>query len=277
MSKVTTQETVPIIFLLDLDQTLIGDIGPQHTEYYLIKDINKELKKVNKKQIRYNSKLLNEELEKYIIRPKLNKFIKNVKQYDNIELFIYTASGHQWANFLIPHIEKIIKFKFNRPILTNKNLVYTDKKTYKKSINNIKPIVFKSLKKKYYLKNKDSLKYISLIDNTKNILIENRYLINCVHFDYRHQINYLRMIPDNLLKKYYIIIEKTLNLDHSTNLYEFYSRYYDHLKREFNYSSEKNKQYLKDNYWYVFINILKNNIDNITYSKLIKLLKNINT
>ena len=70
MSKVQTLE--PIVFLIDLDGTMIGNIQPQIDEYYLIKNINKEIKKVNSKdkQIRYNTTLLNEELRKYIIRHK---------------------------------------------------------------------------------------------------------------------------------------------------------------------------------------------------------------
>ena len=35
----------PIVFLIDLDGTMIGDITPQLDEYYLIKDINMRLKK----------------------------------------------------------------------------------------------------------------------------------------------------------------------------------------------------------------------------------------
>ena len=77
MSKID-HNLYPIVFLLDLDNTIIGNILPQITEYYLIKDINNRLKKINKNQIRYNTKLLHEELEKYIIRPKFKKFLKNI-------------------------------------------------------------------------------------------------------------------------------------------------------------------------------------------------------
>ncbi len=66
----------PIVFLIDLDGTMIGDITPQLDEYYLIKDINMRLKKIDGKEIRYKNKILQEELNKYIIRKYLKNFIK---------------------------------------------------------------------------------------------------------------------------------------------------------------------------------------------------------
>ena len=80
---------------------MIGNIQPQLEEYYLIKEINKEIKKTTNKQIRYNTNILLEELKKYVIRPKLDKFLRNIKKYENIELFVYTASSDDWARYII--------------------------------------------------------------------------------------------------------------------------------------------------------------------------------
>ena len=273
MSKIQTLE--PIVFLIDLDGTMIGNIQPQVEEYYLIKSINKEIRKSNNKQIRYSNSILNEELKKYIIRPKLDKFFKNIKKYENIELFVYTASSDDWAKFVIPQIEKVTKFKFNRPLLTRNNIIPNNQKTNIKSINKVKPLVYKSLKKKYKLNSINDLKYITLIDNTKNVLIEKKNLVLCPTYDYIHQIDYLRMIPKDTLKKYYILIEKNLGLDHSTNLYEFYAKYYELLNKQFSKCSRINKYFLNDIYWIRFSNLLKQNISNISFSQLLRLLKQI--
>ena len=163
----------PIIFLLDLDNTMIGDISPQIKEYNLIKSLNNEINNntnKNQKNIRYNNTLLQEELKRYIIRPYLNNFLQNIKEYKNIELFVYTASSDGWAKFIIPNIEKTIHYKFNRPLLTRKNTLSGGKK----SISHIKNLVYTSLKKKYNLNNITQLKYILLIDNTNNVLIEKK-------------------------------------------------------------------------------------------------------
>tara|TARA_B100000242_G_C42926424_1_gene429616 strand:- start:73 stop:873 length:801 start_codon:yes stop_codon:yes gene_type:complete len=261
----------PIVILLDLDNTMIGNISPQVQEYYLIKELNKEINKSNNKQIKFNNKLLQEELKKYIIRPYLDKFIKNIKEYKNIELFIYTASSDSWAKFLIPHIEKALDFKFNRPLLTRKNVLNGGKK----SISHIKKLVFNSIKKKYELSTINKLKYILLIDNTNNVLVEKKNLVVCPDYNYIHEIDPLRNIPKNIIKKYYIIIEKYLNFPHSHNLYDFYSIYYDFLKIKFHKASSINKLYINDKYWKRFSFLLKQNITNISFDKLIQILRTI--
>tara|TARA_B110000259_G_scaffold185321_1_gene234092 strand:+ start:6860 stop:7675 length:816 start_codon:yes stop_codon:yes gene_type:complete len=261
----------PIVLLIDLDNTIIGNIIPQINEYYLIKDINNKLKKINKKQIRYNTALLHYELEKYIIRPKFSKFLRTINKYDNMELFIYTASENTWANYIINQIEKKLSYKFNRPILTRNNLVFNEKGEYKKSINNIKSLLMKSLKKKYKL---NDIKYIALIDNLNNILVEKERLITCPNFDYRHQINYLRMIPEDILKTHYIIVEKRFGLKHSHSLYEFYERYYKLLNSHYKLT-KSNEKYLNDKYWENLSLILKKNLSNISFINLIKVLRQI--
>ena len=46
MTYVQNNKTEPLVFLLDLDGTMIGNIQPQIDEYYLIKNINREIKKL---------------------------------------------------------------------------------------------------------------------------------------------------------------------------------------------------------------------------------------
>ena len=44
----------PVIFLLDLDNTLQGDVSPQLREYELLHKVNSKIN--NNKKIRYNTK-----------------------------------------------------------------------------------------------------------------------------------------------------------------------------------------------------------------------------
>lgn len=267
MSKVRNE---PLVFIIDLDNTIIGDISPQITEYFLIKSINNKLRKINKKTISYKTALLEDDLKSYLIRPNFNKFVRNVNKYDNIELFIYTASRKDWANYIIKRIEKVLKFKFNKPIFTRDDLVIVNKH-YKKSIEKIKPRIIKSLKNKYYI---NDIKYLVLIDNLKNVLIEKNLLIKCPSYHYRHQINYLRMIPENIIKKYYIIIEDKLDIKHSSNLYEFFSNYHKLLNKHYNLTKQ-NQIFLNDRYWFNFSSVLKQNLSNMSFKNLIKILRQI--
>ena len=69
--------------------------------------------------------------------------------------------------------------------------------------------------------------------------------------------------------------ERNLNFPHSHNLYDFYSIYYDFLKIKFKQASNINKSFINDKYWKRFSFLLKQNISNISFSKLLQILKSI--
>ena len=190
----------PIVILLDMDRNIIGDISPQLEEYYIIKNINQDLKSLDKKQINFNFQRFKRELSEKIIRPYILKFLKLTSKYDNLEIYMYTASDDSWAKILIPQIEKVLDFKFNRPLFTRKHTVIKNNR-YKKSINLIKPLIFKDLKRKYNLQNINEIKHIILFDDTKNVLLEKKFQINSPEYNYIKQIDYLRGIPNYILQK----------------------------------------------------------------------------
>ena len=273
-SRVKAINIQPIVLLLDLDKTMIGDIIPQSEEYYIIKHINNELKNFNKKKIPFNFKRLQNELREYIIRPNLLKFLNLARSYNNVEIYVYTASDDKWAKTLIPHIEKAMNFKFNRPILTRNNTIVQNN-TIRKSVKKIKPLIYKSIKNKYNLKNLDELKYIMLFDDTRNVLLEKKLQIKVPAYNALHQVDYLRNIPANVIKKFYILIEDKLNLKHSTDVNGFYSKYYDFIKRRYLYVDANNKKYHNDIYWRKVYKVFKENIENTSFNKLLSLLKSV--
>ena len=114
-----------------------------------------------------------------------------------------------------------------------------------------------------------------LFDDTKNILLESKYQIRVPNYNYLYQIDYLRSLQENIINKYYILIERRLNLQHSSNLIQFKSKYYNFLKMRTQYSYTNNKKYNSDIYWKKVYKVFKNNIKNTTFSKLISLLRNI--
>ena len=271
----------PIVILLDMDRTMIGDIIPQLEEYYIIENINMELQSLNKKKINFNFKRLRNELKKNLIRPYLIKFFKSISKYDNIEIFVYTASHNDWANILIPQIEKTISsykkdwtFRFNKPFLTRKHTIIKNKR-YRKSIKKIKPFVFKELKNKYNLNNIKDLKNIMLFDDTPDVLLEKKHQIKVPEYTYLKQIDYLRDIPEKYIKKYYIIIEDKLNIEHSTTYDGFRTKYHNFLKKRFLHSDINNKKFNKDNYWNLIYDVFKNKIHNVSFTELLKELKNV--
>ena len=125
------------------------------------------------------------------------------------------------------------------------------------------------------MKNISQLKYILLIDNTKNILLEKQNLIKCPTYNVIYPIDYLRNIPKDTIKIYYNIIENYLNLPLSSNVYEFYSKYYKFLKKQYKYASTNNNKYINDIYWKKLTFILKQNITHISYKNFTYIFKNI--
>jgi len=273
-SRVRVQRIKPIVLLLDLDKTIIGDIIPQSEEYYIIKNINNELKNLDKKTIPFNFKRLQNELRQHIIRPNLLNFLNLTRSYNNVEIYIYTASDDRWAKTLIPHIEKTMNFKFNRPILTRNNTIVQNN-NFRKSIKKVRPLIYKSIKNKYNLKNEDELKYIMLFDDTRNVLLEKRLQINVPAYNSLHQVDYLRNIPDYVIKKFYILIEDKLDLKHSNDVNGFYSKYHDFIKRRYLYADANNKKYNNDTYWKKVYKVFKHNIENTSFIKLLSLLKSV--
>ena len=105
----------------------------------------------------------------------------------------------------------------------------------------------------------EELKYITLFDDTKNVLLENRLQIKVPPYNYLYQIDYLRSLPDYIINKYYILIENRLNIPHSSNLNGFKSKYYNFMKLRSQYSDANNKKYKTDYKTDFILNYLKLN------------------
>lgn len=249
----------PIVFILDFDNTMIGNIQPQLDEYCMTLEINTRLKQSKHKPFKYRRDILELELERYIIRPYLKQFLNQIKEsYTNIEFFVYTASTHLWAKYIIPIVEKVIKFRFNRPLFTRLHL-----KNDIKSIEHIKPRIFRSLKRKYNLKNIKDINNVLLIDNRSNILKEKELLVNCPSFNNIYPINYVRHIPLPIIQRYYPIVEAYLSIPHSITYEEFIKRYNTVLsnKNELIKRNNNNDEYWKNMYKHIkkYVRELKRN------------------
>jgi predicted secreted acid phosphatase len=92
------------IIIFDLDETVIGNIRPQLYEYFIIKNIKK-----NVQSSKYVNCLISD-LNRGLLRPYFKDLIDYLAK-NNVDIFMYTASTPEWAEFIIPVIEKCIKQK----------------------------------------------------------------------------------------------------------------------------------------------------------------------
>lgn len=239
----------PVVFCLDLDGTLQGDVNPQLVEHELIHSMNNVI--VHGKKIRYNTQALYTDMSQGLIRPYVRETLNGIKnKHKNIEFFIYTASADEWANFILTKINKYLfqddKTIINKPFLTRKHCMENGKK----SIKNVQPIIANSLKKKYP---DSSFDHIYLVDN--NIVLqlsEMQRLILCPSYDYKVTINPMRNFQEEHITKYHNKISHELFGKSSKHKIELLKMYYDNAYKEFEHTEQRNRSFTDDDYWMHF-------------------------
>jgi hypothetical protein len=250
----------PLVFVIDIDGCLLGDITPQLMLYEIINELKKHHIKIS-----MNLKDFQYKLKHGIVRPYFQKFIKSIKNHiPNSEFYIYTASQKQWAEFLIKNIEKALTIKFNRPIFTRDNCIIINNE-FKKSLKGITPIIQKSLKKKYGIVSLENR--IVMIDNN-NVLgkSEQNSLVICPSYKYYKLENLPLFIKPNIYNQHYDIINTILKkyvsikIDNITNYENFEKAFYTYYISQINPTNNKE---LEDKYWYNLTKLII--IKNIKY------------
>lgn len=230
------------IITIDLDGTIQGDITPQVEEYTLLQKLG----------LKYNTKFLQDDYRKGLLRPFFVNFIEVFKtRKPNIELFIYTASEARWAQIIVPVIEKIIDFKFNRPILTRENCDMT-KHTHK-SIEMIAPQLLKSIRRKHknIKVNLDDIKKITYLIDNNHILQETSRLLKCPSYHRAIYIDPIRQLSNEQTIKHKktiasVLLEKVYTKE---SIWQLLEEMYKSIKIECKKNHKLNKQQKNDQFW----------------------------
>ena len=153
---------------IDIDGTLVGDVSKFIFEYEI-------LFKYEKAKLPAFRKHLIHHLENKLLRPDFSTFVTYIQQsYEDVKLFIYTASEDKWAKFLVNCIETMTKVKFQRPLYTRKDChkVYGSTKNVGNLLNKLNP---------------PSKCMVKLIDNNfvlNSDEVAKGYLIKCPTYHY---------------------------------------------------------------------------------------------
>lgn len=259
-------QATPLVILLDLDGTIIGDITQQIASFELAKSL-----KTSGMKSMVDKHELKAKLKNGLVRPFFDTFIKALKtSHIPFEIFIYTASEKTWADYVIKNIESIYGFKFNRPIFSRQFCMFDVKdKEYKKSVSFIRPTLLKALKKKYSVSfsKQDLSQNIIIIDNN-NVYQSNdqKYLLLCPTYNYKVPENVASFIKENSYRSYYQVIYQVLKkyvptLQLTSNFYQFQQQFYSYYVSFIETQMKNNSRYLQDKYWlYLKDTILGNNI-----------------
>lgn len=247
----------PFVILLDLDNTIQGNVLPQLQEYNLIEYLNSKSNSgggsgsKSKNITQSKQYLINDFINGNLLRPHFKRFIEKMrKRFPNVEFFVYTASENKWANYIVKILEAAIKVKINRKVFTRDECIIDDRSgKIMKSIAHITPNLFTILRKKYKLtktNNKFEFKHILLIDNNYVLYEkESHHLIKCPDYNHSARIDQLRCLKKEYIESNYQIIGKFLFNIEFTSLIHFYSFYYNFLKKQMDHYSNK----VSDKYW----------------------------
>jgi hypothetical protein len=202
MDMIQLSRKEPFVILLDLDHTIQGNIQPQLEEFHLIQYINTKILHNTKTTLKQSKDHLIRDFMKGVLRYHFKGFISRMRsRFPNVEFFVYTASEDSWAKYIVKVIESVINIRLNKRIFSRSDCVLNQSNGLTKSVNKLKPELFKILKSKYKLKSNFEFKHIFLIDN--NYVLnenENHMLIKCPNYTTTINIDLTRSVPIDVIR-----------------------------------------------------------------------------
>jgi NLI interacting factor-like phosphatase len=265
---------LPLVLLLDLDHTIIGDASFQVCR----QDVCTQL------GIKADPKSLAHDLESGLLRPYFESFIKYIyTKYPNAEVYIYTAAGKKWANIMISTIEKMLNIKFNRPIFSREYCVL-DSGTYIKSMSKLSPLIFRRLKTRYKLTHISQLKkQFVLVDNNVTVRDQDAVrFVKCPSFEYFVPCNVVSWVPGKTLRdrlpdvlgilKRYGLFHEAVNVSDPA---KFWCLYYANLSEIYKKSltSEVKNKKDSDKFWLYMERVFRNHTVTSFNSKVVEHIK----
>jgi len=191
---------LPYIFILDIDNTIIGDVYNCIGESIILNYIFKYCK-INNIIANCDKKLdIINELNEGLLRPYFIDFINFIKsKYKNIEIYLYTNSAYSWINNsgFIDNIEKIVKIKFNKPYFTRENAL-----DRQKLLGNIYDDIIEKNVKKYPL--------LKIDKNKKKVFDSQLVFIDDIPNNLKDYPDKQIICPEYIYKPYYNIKEKII-------------------------------------------------------------------
>lgn len=247
---------VPLVIVLDLDGTVIGDITPQLATYEYVKEV-----KAAGASCEYRFRDMAQKLKAGILRPGFAALLELQKRVPGVELFVYTASEEQWAKFIIAQVEKVCSFKFNRPLFTRKHC-FKVRDAYTKSLRHIRPAIFRALKAKYGLQSvRDLDNRVISVDNMDVYEgSECALQVVCPTYEFRYPEN----LPANITCAEYAshrqgiadIAHHYYGIPHTADYGEFQLKFYEAYVRQLRRDAAHNRACAKDTFFKGFVKVV---------------------
>lgn len=246
-----TMDRYPVIFILDLDRTLIGD--PTH-----ILDYQSTIEFI--KNARLSNKITAEELSDAefkalpswkdlfvpeFFRPGLKEALEAIrKHYPTSEFFIYSAGLPEYVKSMVDIVEKHIDFKFNRPLFSRTECPTNEANHYSKSIVARYPKIIQSLSQL------ERYRKVNLVEAADEIMENRIVFIDDADFIWDKKEKWIQC-PAYNYRPMFDIDDKILRLIHRLPIVQEYLRssnanqtLYIHEQKDFSYDEYRMNYHL---------------------------------
>ena len=184
---------LPLVLLLDLDNTVVGDASLQVCRYETLATVP---------GAKHDQGALVLDLDDGLLRPHFESCMKLIlAKHPTAEIFFFTAAEKKWAHVVISAIEKLTRIKFNRPVFSREYCV-SENGALRKNIVQIAPIIYRRLRTKYGLTGIGQLKkQIVLIDNNHVVGAHDVHrFVKCPSYEHPVVCDVLEGVPRSKLR-----------------------------------------------------------------------------
>ena len=263
---------LPVIFIFDLDKTLIGDVTNilQYQHFWVFINDACKHSRLKGPVCKLPKSIWNKQMiPSQLFRPQLKESLQGIKKvFPTAEFFVFSLGTHDYVMSAIDYIEKCTGVKFNRPLFTRQDSSISDTAHYLKEIKGYEDIIFKSLVRQYP---KCKIDYFrNLVMNDRTIIIDdtdvwnNDYRwIQCKPYSYTPvcEINskILDVVYENESIKTYITTNKETNIlpEVSGNIDKFKMNYHIMMANHYRTSLDNNLEQCKDDFFPKFLKTFK--------------------
>ena len=207
----TANAKLPIIFILDMDQTLIGQSSTYGSCIDLVKFVREccKSKKIEStscpKAITYADMVKPD-----FFRVGLKDMLTGIREmYPTAELFVYSAGAKLYVESMIPVIEKHVGMTFNRPLFTRDDCVVNESNNYTKSIMVHIDTMLRSLAHKYPKLDaqKDTMlqSRIVFVDDVDIVWDIKEKWVKCPEYGYTPVVDLTHHIADMAIRRHPLV------------------------------------------------------------------------
>ena len=267
-----TSKKLPIIFIIDIDNTLIGNSRPflyfdTFTEFI---KTSCHINKVEQNDDICKSLIKSHYIPDNFFRPYIKEFFDGIRKiYKNSEFFIFSTGTEEYVNNMVKIIEDKINIKFNKPYFSRNYTIYTDNYNSVKNITIYQEQIINTLKEKY----PSIIKFENKVFEERTIIIDdldvwdNDYRqIKVKPYNYRPIIEYELSLLQSIYKHKYLYNflknSNILNIERGNTLNEFLLHYHIYMASLYDTYNISNEENLKDKTFNIILESLKKRLKN---------------